>query len=418
MYHQKICQHRLDRLASVLRKDIDPAFSFTDHSIGQVEEWNVRLDDAFDPVKGEQTRPLAVEEEAWVRHELSRCKADFNYWARRYAFLKNKDMSLVRFNPTPVQEILLDRIGHAELDAVTGKTGDGVLLAVMKARQVGISTISEIIISHRAFFYGHTTALVAADVPERTQNLYEMMVRILDNLPWWMVPRSTDPTKDYRVKGQQLYFHDQDSVIRMGNASNMQGGDSGAEKGSLGTGMTLPLCHLSELALWPNAAQIDDALMPSIPLSPRTFVVFESTAKGRNNWWHTVWMNAKSNVGRLKPVFIPWYLEPTYKLPYPSDWTPSETSTAHAQRVKNNSALWCGRSIDLTKEQLYWYERTRTDYASRKKLYKFLAEFTADDMEAFQNTRASVFGAELLDDIRQRANALPTLVEIRPRMSA
>ena len=180
--------------------------------------------------------------------------------------------------------------------------------------------------------------------------------------------------------------------------------------------MTLPLCHLSELALWPNAAQIDDALMPSIPFSPRTFAVFESTAKGRNNWWHEVWMKAKAGIGRRRPVFIPWYMEPTYKLPVPTDWAPSDNTQAHAVRVKNNSAQWCGYAVDLTREQMYWYERTRADYASRKLLYKFLAEYTADDLEAFQNTRASVFPSEMLDDIRNRANQMPVLVEIRPKM--
>jgi hypothetical protein len=243
-----------------------------------------------------------------------------------------------------------------------------------------------------------------------------MLVRIYDNLPWWMQPRSANPKADYRVKNSQIYFHDQDSVIRVGSSSNMQGGDSGSDKGSMGTGMTIPLAHLSELALWANPWQIDDALMPSIPYSPRTFAIFESTAKGRNNWWHEVWMDAKRGLGRRRPIFVPWYMDMSYKLPVPTDWTPSESSLAHAERVKILSPQWCGRSVTLTKEQLYWYERTRADYASRKVLFKFLAEYAADDMEAFQNSTMGVFPHELMDDLRQKASKMPILVEIRPRM--
>jgi len=417
VFSPRVTQHRLNKLADSIRQNIDPAFEFTDYSVDEVAERCTALDEIWDPASRSMTRPFTVEEEAWVRHETNRCKADFRYWATRYAMLKDKNMSLVRFRPTAVQELLLKRIEDAEFAAVTGKSGDGIIFAVMKARQLGISTISEIIIAHRTFFYGNTTALIAADVDERSQNLYEMLVRVLDNLPWWQTPRSLDPKADYRVKNQQLYFHDQDSVIRVGSSSNMQGGDSGADKGSMGTGMTLPLVHLSELALWANPWQIDDALMPSIPYSPRTFAIFESTAKGRNNWWHEVWMQAKRGLGRRQPIFIPWYTDPdTYKLPAPTDWKPDEIALAHAERVKNTSAQWTGHSVTLTKDQLFWWSRTRADYSSRKVLFKFLAEYAADDMEAFQNTTVGVFPSELLDDMRQKANAAPTLVEIRPRM--
>lgn len=417
MFAQKIVQHRLNKLADNIRKNIDPAFEFKEYSIEETAEWVERLESAWDPVGANQTRQLSVEEESFIRHELNRSKADFRYWAERYAMLKNKDMSLVRFKPTAVQEVIMQKIADAEYDAVTGVSGDGIIFAVMKARQLGVSTISEIIIAHRTFFFGNSTALIAADVDERSQNLYEMLVRVLDNLPWWMTPRSIDPKSDYRVKNKQLYFHDQDSVIRVGSSSNMQGGDAGGDKGSLGTGMTLPLVHLSELALWQNPEQIDDALMPSIPYSPRTFAIFESTAKGRNNWWHEVWMHAKRGIGRRKPIFIPWYTDPeTYKLPAPLDWNPSDVSLAHAERVKNTSAPWVGKAVRLTRNQLYWWERTRADYASRKLLFKFLAEYAADDMEAFQNTTRGVFPSEMLDDLRQKANVMPAYVDIKPRM--
>ena len=417
MYHPKIIDRRLSRLADTIRRDLDPAFEFHDFSIPDVAERAESLSKLYDPTSAALIRPLSVDEEAWIRHEINRCKVDFLYWATRYAFLKTKDMSLVRLVPTAVQEVLLRKIADAEFDAINGNTGDGIIFSVLKARQLGVSTISEIIIAHRVFFYGHTTALIAADVDERTQNLYEMLVRILDNLPWWMRPQSSDPKKDYRVKNQQLFFSDQDSVIRMGSSANMQGGDSGQEKGSMGTGMTLPLVHLSELALWENPYQIDDALMPSIPYSPRTFAIFESTAKGRGNWWHEKWEDAKRGLGRRRPIFIPWYTDPsTYKLPAPVDWEPAERTKLHAEKVEQTSFRWIGKVVKLTKDQMYWWERTRAEYASGRTLNKFLAEYAADDMEAFQNSTVGVFPSDLISDMRDRANKMPIFVEIKPKM--
>jgi hypothetical protein len=243
-----------------------------------------------------------------------------------------------------------------------------------------------------------------------------MLMRIYNNLPWWMRPQSWDSKRDVKRNNQLIRFAEQDSVIRMGHSANMQGGDSGTDKGSLGTGQTLPLCHLSELALWANPWQIDDALMPSIPMSARTFAIFESTAKGRGNWWHEKWIDAKRGLGRRRPVFIPWYTDPdTYKLPAPGDWIPSEVAIRHAERVRSTSAQWVGHSVELTKDQLFWWDRTRAEYVSGRILHKFLAEYAADDMEAFQNTTVGVFPSELLDELRQGAASKPVVVDIRPR---
>lgn len=417
MYNQRVIQSRLNKLAEAIRLGIDPIFEFTDFSIPEVEEWNDRLDPIYDKEAGTLSRGLSPEEESHIRHELSRCKADFLYWATRYAFLKDKNQSLIRFNPTAVQTLLIERIGNTELAALQGKTGDGILLAVLKARQLGVSTISDILIAHRVFFYGNTTAMIAADSDDRTPNLYEMVIRVYENLPWWLKPASMDPKRDYRVKNKQIYFADQDSVIRFGSSANMQGGDSGEAKGSIGTGMTLPLVHLSELALWENPYQINDALMPSIPMSPRTFVLFESTAKGRDNWWHETWERAKKGLGRLQPVFIPWYTDPaTYRIPAPTDWVPSEASTLHADRVRVTSHRWVGKTISLTRDQLYWWERTRAEYKDGRILNKFLAEYAYDDESAFQASTVGVFPSEMVEDMRARSRGNPIYIEIKPKM--
>lgn len=417
MFHNSIIDQRLNNLADGIRKSSDPNFSFKEYSPLEVEAWVNRLEKVYDPSSEKLLRDLDNEEEGYIRNEINLCKANYLYWATRYCKIKTKNMDLVVIKPNAGQQLFLKKAAQAEFDAITGKSGDGIIFMVLKARQLGISTISDSIIAHRCFFYGNSTALIAADVDERTQNLYEILVRILDNLPWWARPRSVDPKRDYRAKGKLLTFADQDSVIRIGSSANMQGGDSGQDKGSIGTGMTLPLVHLSELALWQNPWQIDDALMPSIPMSPRTFAIFESTAKGRGNWWHEKWEDSKRGLGRRRAIFLPWYTDPdTYKLPAPLDWTPSDRALAHAARVLETSPRWVDRSVTLTKDQLYWWEKTRAEYVSGRVLHKFLAEYTADDLESFQNSAIGVFPSELIDDMRESINRMPILIEIRPRM--
>lgn len=407
---------RLSKLADAIRLTIDPAFKFTDYAAGHIESMCARLQKLYNPLDGSLARPLSIEEESFIRGEISRCKADFGYWLQHYCHIKNKHAELVLVKPTFVQELFLACVAKEEYHAIVEKSGDGILLATLKARQLGISTISECIIAHRIIFYGSIAALIASDVDDHTINLYEMVARILDNLPWFMLPRSSDPKKDYKAKNSMISFYDQDSIIRFGAGKNMQGGKN-QEKGSIGTGQTLHLTHISEFALWSNAEQIYDSLMPAVPMSSKTFMVIESTAKGRGNEWHKTWERAKRGLGRLKPVFFPYYTDPSdYRLPAPADWTPLEHTSAHAARVLATSAQWIGKSMILSREQMFWYEQTYAQYKDSRMLYKFLAEYCADDVEAFQASTQGVFPAELIHELRQHANPNPVLVEIRPKM--
>lgn len=410
MYNAAVVSKRLTKLADTLRRDIDPTFTFREYTPEEVDGWVARLADAYDPEKEVLRRALTVDEVAFIRHEIHRCKADARYALTRYFWIKTKGQELVRFAFMESQEIIFARIAERELAAVRGETGDGILLAILKARQLGASTLTEGLIAHRVFFYGHTTGLVAGDVPEQTEYLFSMMVRIYDHLPWWMKPH-----RQYSVKGSQMYFDVQDSLVLGASGLSVRGGDSGQERGSMGTGKTIALAHLSELALWQNPYQIDDALMPSIPEHPRTLAIFESTAKGRGNWWHKLWQGATRGVKRPKPVFVPWYAEShTYTRPAPVGWTPSQDGIAHAVRAEEVSLEWVGRVVRLTREQLYWWECKRAEYIADNVLNKFLAEYAADPDEAFQHTTASVFDSQMLHSLRQQAQ-LPVLVEILPR---
>lgn len=409
MYHPKVAEARLGKLADQIRKK-DRDFTFKEHTIAEVEEWVSDLDDLYDRENEKLRRPLKLEESRFIQNEIFMSKAAYRYWVTRYAMIKTKHQTLERVVIWESQELILDRVAKAELGSIHGQTGDGIVLALLKARQLGASTLTESMLSHRAVFYGNSTALIAAHIPEQSSYLFDMTERIYDNLPWWMKPKLT-----YHVKDEQMFFGEQDSLILTAAALSTAGGDSG-QRGAMGTGKTLGLVHLSELALWQNPYQIDDSLMPSIPESPNTLAIFESTAKGRGNWWHVTWNKATKGLSRLSPVFIPWYAEPqTYTRPAPLDWQPSEVAKIHAINVLEDSPRWFGRPIKLTRDQLYWWERKRAEYVESNTLNKFLAEYCAKPEEAFQHTTVSVFPSEVLQSLQANARPLIALAEITPR---
>jgi len=412
MYDPGVVAVRLARMADAIRAKADPKFEFVEHTIPQVEEMVAQLDTAWDSEQELMVRPLSSSESAFMNHEIARSKVDYRYWAARYAFIKTKAQEKVRIAFWESQELLLKAIAKAERRSLSGETGDGILLALLKARQLGASTVCETIIPHRVFFYSNTTAMIAANVDEQSAYLFDMMERIYDNLPWWMRPK-----RKYLVKDKQMYFDELDNLIIVNSSKNLQGsGSMSGERGSMGTGKTIPLFHGSELSTWENAGQIDDALMPAIPEHPRTFAVFESSAKGCVGWWPDTWEDAKAGLNRLKPVFIPWYSEPsTYTKPAPTDWEPSDIALAHATKVAETSPLWTGRTVHLTKDQLFWWERKRASYAARNELYKFFTEYCADDIEAFQSTTNSVVPPDLLNELYNKSRPHAAVIDIMPR---
>lgn len=412
MYHPAIAQKRLDRLVDQVRGRTDPRFAPKEHSVAEVDRWCNHLDGAYDAKKG-QLRGLRPDEERFVLNEILLSKADARYWLTRYPKIKTKAARLERMVLLESQEIILEKIAAAEMAALAGTSGDGVLLQILKARQLGASTLAEALIAHRCFLYANLMALIGGDVPDQTSYLFDMLERVHENLPWWMRPYKTNHVKDY-----EMYFQQTDTLIRCASGKSVRGGDSfNLGRGQMGRGKTPHLNHLSELSTWDNPEQIDDSLMPAIPRSAHTLALFESTARGRGNWWHDTWVASKKGLGRLVPVFIPWYAESrTYRRPAPADWAPSALTLAHAEKAKVVSAQWCGKPIVLDREQLFWWETARAEAIERRKLHIFLAEYAADDMEAFQNTGRSVFPYELLHEIRQEQVHPPTVIDVRPRV--
>src|SRR5262249_17973152 len=122
---------------------------------------------------------------------------------------------------------------------------------------------------------------------------------------------------------------------------------------------------------------------------------------GRGNWWHTFVMSAKKGRERWVVKFIPWYTTGAKyrRMPQP-DWRPSEVALQHATKVQETSHEYVGHSVSLTREQLYWWETVRSQYASKGELAFFLTNYGGTLEESFQHSGKSVFSPELLDHYR------------------
>lgn len=387
--------------------------------------WALRdaLADAYDPKKG-VLRPLTAEEQTFIFHERLLAPIDFQYWAERYAFVTKETADTEPLTPLwASQHLFLRHVAALEFSRWSTSYPDGLLFNVLKARQLGISTITEVILAHRVSTQPGTRGLVAGDVEDQSKYMFSMAELVIDHLPWWLKPSPVPPT----IRSTTLTF---DTGARMkafwGKSSRGGLQDNLKEKGNLGRGKTFNTLHLSELSTWERPTQIDDGLMPGVPARPKTFAIFESTAKGRHDWWHGQWNDAERGVNRFTNIFIPWYIEPDkYWLPAPEAWEPLPTTKQHAEEVERDSPTWTlGTTVRLTREQLYWYEQKRrifddetrgAEFTSEgHRVATFYEEYPASPRDAFQHAGQSIFSPKTLERLKSYERTPLGIVDILP----
>jgi hypothetical protein len=341
------------------------------------------------------TAKLTTEQNNFILNEINLCRLDFRYWAERYAaiYLDGGGVGRPKFWET--QMIAMRKLAgreeqmHKELQG--GGRPEGICLVWHKARQLGATMLSRLLLMHRLTLSKQVRGICATVDEDKIQKVYERDKKIYDNLAFFLKPEVR-----YDEKRSHIQFVSSSSIIYQVSS----------QRYGLGTGEQYDVGHLSELSNWPNpATMVEIDFFPTLPQSHTTMCVLESTAYGRGNWWHE--FSEEVRLG-LRPrwiyIFVPWYAEQSkYRRMPPEGWEPSELSKLHAEKVESRSAEFTGRTVRLGKQQLYWYETEREAMQRSGKLNFFLTSYCATPEESFQFTGEGAFPAEFLEEARLKA---------------
>jgi hypothetical protein len=356
---------------------------------------------------------LTVEEEEWMRRQRILCAFDFWYWVERAVWIKDTDNQTVRMTLWKSQEIFLNIVAEMEDDEIA------IFLIILKARQLGISRIITLILLHRVVFDSNINAYLASSTDKKTLKLFKLISFVLVRMPYWMQPGSSQPGKLGKVDqaGKLLEFFN-------GSAITME---HGQQSTGMARGDSPNVVHLSELAEFDDLTSlVDSALLRGMHPSPRAFLALEGTAEGINNAWHNKWETAKADWpqrrGRLRPIFLPWFVGGLYpkdiflrQSPIPADYTASMSPWAltHARMaeeyVRQNDYLtkYLGSNWTMPLEQIWYYECERGSAIRENRLNKFLQEMPSNDEEAFQSSNITVFDIETLNFYTSNARTQP-----------
>lgn len=404
MYSRRVIDYRLQKVEPIIRRmhDLPLRWEMRPPTNGERQEMDAHFKSLLDP-KGFLIRDFTKEERLWILIESTYCKLDFLYFARNYALIENWEGRISPFLPNIAQQIILAQMAEYE------ERGWAMLFMLLKARQLGITTLSQILIGHRTFFYENVGAYTGSAEEKKSREMVEKLYFLWDRMPYWIRPR-----KGATIAGELYEFPDNNSSV------NVQWGN---QKQGIGRGATPTIAHLSELSTFEHPEQlVDAALYRAMHENPFTMLLLESTANGIGGWWYDTWnlnvRNDAKGLARYKPIFLPWYvgsdLYPTEwdwrRRPAPEGWTPPLYVDKHAQAAKiyvqSNKLLRdaLGEDWEMSYRQKWWYYLNYEEARETNQLHILLTELPASADEAFQNTNPSVFSIETLSDARNEAN--------------
>lgn len=399
MYSEKITTRHCER--------IEESLGIKLHRYSPEESWELvaylnRLDSErklYDG-SGNFTR---TEYKEFARNEQVLFQQDF-YYSLRYMVIERDGVEgggVGPFSQTfwESQQILLDLIAKLEEKNEDyferGYPCDGILIADNKGgRQLGHTMIARAIICHRLIGWPPTRAMSASVDEDKVQELYTRDKLIIDNLPFFLKPTGWGEQAGYDKKASHIQFgDDHGSRILYQN---------GRQQSGIGTGRQFDVAHLTEVSQFPYPRQIELDFLPTLPQSPQTFCLLETTPQGRKNWWAAFSERVRQGkMSRWSYIFVPWYAEPKkYRMHAPDDWRPNEQTMQMAWKVLNTSKEFTGKQITLDRSHLKWWETMYNEAMENNSLNLFLSNYSYTPQMSFQHTTQSAISPEVLDSMR------------------
>lgn len=331
------------------------------------------------------------------------------YYLENLLKIETKAGELDYFKPNEQQLYILNLISALrELEIP-------VRLVILKARQIGMSTLGAAMLFHATSLWAHRHAKVIAHDLDTTELLFEKTKTFYSNLPEEPLLK---PKTD-RSDGKRLIFSAPvSSRITISTAGTK----------TAGSGSTVQYLHASEVAKWENAGKVMTSLMqavPSVSINPNTIIIIESTAFGQGGYYHKMYKQSKEGKEQLMkdlwearfsrkemvriisefprnlgwmPIFFPWqefkeYAEPVVD----KEWF---------AKSLNDEEIKLRHELGLSYEQLQ-FRRTKMEQLAQDEEgvppeVLFQQEYPSNDVEAFIVTGSTVFSKDALNRMKPK----------------
>lgn len=316
------------------------------------------LIDHFDaPERYQKWDRLTSAELRVIEQESDRCRKDFSYASRNYFWIQDKktrqDMLFRLFES---QQLLYEVI--CDLKA----RGRSQRIMVIKARQLGASTLAEGMIAWRTIFFRNVNSLIVSYSPEHAAYLFSITQHMYDKLPWWLRPECA--SREFKT-GLILDNPDPDDRrLNPGLNSKIMVNWANAMTG-VGQGIRLSAAHISEFCDFVDAKArdiIEEDVLNALDDGPETFAMLESTPKGAGRYAHGLWieMEKLGDKAMWTPVFLPWFFDKSHRRTVDMGWKPRREEEEMRDKIARDW-LRCTNTLCRQYQRRNVYGRDFTD---------------------------------------------------------
>ena len=320
---------------------------------------------------------------------------DEKWYIETFLRIKNKKAEIIPFILNTAQNVVMEMLNKDKIELKPKR------YIVLKARQMGLSTLFEGLIFQDTSTKENKNALIIAHEESASSNLFQMSKLFYENLP-----DEIRPMKKYS-NGKVLAFENPETdeskkKNNPGLRSKITIATAGA--GEVGRSSTIHSLHASEVAFFPDAKTTMLGLLQAVPDEPNTLVVLESTANGIGDWFHEMWQKASKGENEFTPIFLPWFIDPGYSRPFRSKEERenfiSEVISTHQDingEVIHTYEEELMKKHNLTYEQLNWRRWTIKNKCQGDEEL-FMQEYPSTPEEAFLSTGRPKFPIKILRD--------------------
>lgn len=364
---------------------------------GSIESF---LTDNLEVEYSEEDRLKVIEQFVRIR-----CEYDFAFWAAVYVYIKNKGGGDdVLFILTRPQRRFVEKLETLR------KAGKPIRLVLLKARQWGGSTTSQIYMAWLQLVHQvGLNSLIIAHQSVGSDEIKDMFDRLMTSYPVSMLYQLGE---NYNLNEPKMVGVGKSGLVHRVPQRNCKIKIGTAERPDSCRGGDYNLVHLSEVGIWKDTKEkrpedIVRSACSGILLKPYTMIIYESTANGTGNFFQREYSAAKRGTSQFQAMFVSWFDVEHYSLPFNSEtekanfalilFKNKDNINVNSTREESGRYLWWLWEKGATLEAINWYIQERAKYDDHGTM---AAEYPSDDEEAFVHSGARVFDKYKVEKFR------------------
>jgi hypothetical protein len=267
-------------------------------------------------------------------------------------YIVDKNSQDIPFALNPAQSMFLEDMTGRDL--------------VLKARQLGMSTLILAIFTYDFLFKKNSTSMSISYETGAAQKLLDKVKHFVEPL------------------GVPLRYNSRNEMFNEGMNSRFYIGTAAAI--TTGRGQTINNLHASEVAFYQDADALMTGLLQSIPQDGN--VIMESTANGMGNLFHREWKRGEGGDGAWATHFFPWSADPEY-----TAFVVPGTNLQGEERLLADK-------YNLTRNQVAWMRNKKKEFKTDDDFHQ---EYPLSPQEAFISSGNPAFDMHALSDMMDKS---------------